>query len=286
MNTTVSRPVSRITVHMLVIGISLVWLLPSVGLLISSFRRYQDIASSGWWTVFQHPFDFTQYTLQNYAEVLGKVGMGRAFLNSLIISIPSTIVPILLAAFAAYAFAWMNFRGRHVLFAMIIGLLIVPLQMIMIPMLRIYSKLGLAGTFLGIWLAHSAYGIPFAIYLLRSFMGSLPSEILECTFLDGGSHLDAFRHVALPLSVPALASLTIFQFLWVWNDLLVALVYLGGSERTSPLTLKLNGLVGYLGENWHLLTAGAFISMALPLVIFFALQRYFVEGILAGAIKG
>jgi alpha-glucoside transport system permease protein len=286
MSARISGPFSRLALHLAVISISLVWLMPSVGLLMSSFRRYEAIMTSGWWTVFQHPFDFTQYTLQNYAEVLSKQGMGRAFLNSLIITVPSTVVPILLAAFAAYAFAWMNFRGRNLLFAVVIGLLVVPLQMVLIPMLRIYSKLGLAGTFVGIWLAHSAYGIPFAIYLLRNFFGALPAEIFECTFLDGGSHFAAFRHVALPLSVPALASLTIFQFLWVWNDLLVALIYLGGSATTSPLTLKLNGLVGYQGQNWHLLTAGAFVSMALPLVIFLALQRYFIEGILAGAVKG
>lgn len=281
-----SRLLSRGILHVIVVGVCVIWLVPSVGLLISSFRPYNDVVSTGWWTVLRSPFHLSQYTLQNYAEVLGKGGMGRAFVNSLIITIPSTVVPILVAALAAYAFAWMEFPGRQILFGIVVTLIIVPLQMTMIPILRIYNQLGLSGTFLGIWLAHTAYGVPFAIYVLRNFLGALPGEIFECTFLDGGSHFTAFRYVALPLSVPALASMTIFQFVWVWNDLLVALIYLGGSDKVAPLTLKLNGLVGYLGENWHLLTAGAFVSMALPLLVFFALQRYFVHGILAGAVKG
>ncbi len=277
---------SRPLLHAIIVLISLMWLLPSVGLLISSFRVRNDVMSSGWWTVFQHPFEFTQYSLKNYTHVITANGMGKAFLNSLLITVPSTIIPIMIAAFAAYAFAHMKFPGRQVLFVIVVGLLVVPLQMTLIPILRVYNRLGLAGTFIGIWLAHTGYGLPFAVYLLRNFFGALPKDIFESAFLDGASHFTAFFRLALPLSVPALASLAIFQFLWVWNDLLVALIYLGGTERVAPLTVRLSSLINSLGQNWHLLTAAAFISMVLPLIIFFSLQRYFVRGILAGSIKG
>ncbi|MGB3346153.1 MAG: carbohydrate ABC transporter permease [Candidatus Humimicrobiia bacterium] len=286
MNKKIARLFSRPLLHIVIIFISLMWLMPSVGLLISSFRVRNDVMSSGWWTVFQHPFDFTQYSLENYVQVITASGLGRAFLNSLIITIPSTIIPIMIAAFAAYAFARMEFPGRQVIFVIVVGLLVVPLQMTLIPILRVYNRLGLSGTFIGIWLAHTGYGLPFAVYLLRNFFGALPKDIFESAFLDGASHSTAFFKLALPLSVPALASLAIFQFLWVWNDLLVALIYLGGTEKVAPLTLRLSSLVNSLGQNWHLLTAAAFISMILPLIIFFSLQRYFVRGILAGSVKG
>lgn len=282
----ITKLLSRPLLHIVIIFISLMWLLPSVGLLISSFRVRNDVMSSGWWTVFQHPFEFTQYSLKNYTHVITANGMGKAFLNSLLITVPSTIIPIMIAAFAAYAFARMEFPGRQVLFVIVVGLLVVPLQMTLIPILRVYNRLGLAGTFIGIWLAHTGYGLPFAVYLLRNFFGALPKDIFESAFLDGASHFTAFFRLALPLSVPALASLAIFQFLWVWNDLLVALIYLGGTERVAPLTVRLSSLINSLGQNWHLLTAAAFISMVLPLIIFFSLQRYFVRGILAGSIKG
>lgn len=282
----ITKLLSRPLLHAIIVLISLMWLLPSVGLLISSFRVRNDVMSSGWWTVFQHPFEFTQYSLKNYTHVITANGMGKAFLNSLLITIPSTIIPIMIAAFAAYAFARMEFPGRQVLFVIVVGLLVVPLQMTLIPILRVYNRLGLAGTFIGIWLAHTGYGLPFAVYLLRNFFGALPKDIFESAFLDGASHFTAFFRLALPLSVPALASLAIFQFLWVWNDLLVALIYLGGTERVAPLTVRLSSLINSLGQNWHLLTAAAFISMVLPLLIFFSLQRYFVRGILAGSIKG
>lgn len=273
-------------VHMVVILMCLAWILPTVGLLVSSFRPAHAVASSGWWTVFLNPFDLTQYTLDNYRQVLGANGMGRAFINSVIITVPSTILTIGIAAFAAFAFAWFQFPGRDTLFLIVVGLLVVPLQMTLIPVLRLYGKLGLAGTFVGIWLAHVGYGLPFAIYLLRNFFGSLPSDLFESAFIDGASPLTAFFRLALPLSVPALASLAIFQFLWVWNDLLVGLIYLGGSPNVAPLTVRLSTLVGSYGQSWHVLTAAAFVSMAVPLVVFFALQRYFVRGILAGAVKG
>jgi alpha-glucoside transport system permease protein len=280
------RALSRTPVHVAVIGISLLWLMPSVGLFISSFRPKRAVLSSGWWTVFAHPFEFSQFTLENYARVLTEAGMGQAFLNSLTIAIPATIIPIMVAAFAAYAFAWMEFPGRQVLFVVVVGLLVVPLQMTLIPILRLYNRLGLAGTFLGMWLAHTGYGLPFAVYLLRNFFGALPRDLFESAYLDGASPLTAFFRLALPLSVPALASLGIFQFLWVWNDLLVALVYLGGTEAVAPLTVKVSNLVNSLGQDWHLLTSAAFISMMLPLIVFFSLQRYFVSGILAGSVKG
>jgi len=286
MNTKIKKTLSSMPLHIVVIGISLIWLLPSVGLLISSLRPANDVLSTGWWTVFVHPFDFTQLQLDNYIDVLTAQGLGRAFLNSLTIAIPSTVIPIMIAAFAAYAFAWMDFPGRQVLFVVVVGLLVVPLQMTLIPILRLYNRLGLAGTFLGIWLAHTGYGLPFAVYLLRNFFGALPKDLFESAFLDGASELTAFFRLALPLSVPALASLAIFQFLWVWNDLLVALIYLGGTETVAPLTVKVSLLVNSLGQQWHLLTAAAFVSMALPLVLFFSLQRYFVRGILAGSVKG
>lgn len=282
----VSLALRRAPLNIVIAFIAFIWLLPSVGLLMSSFRPEQAVISTGWWTVFRHPFDFTQYTLGNYASVITEEGMGRAFLNSLIISIPSTIIPITVAAFAAYAFSWMDFPGREWIFVVVVGLLVVPLQMTLIPILRIYSRLGLAGTFVGIWLAHTGYGLPYAVYLLRNFIGALPQDLLESAFLDGASHVTAFLRLVIPLSIPAIASIAIFQFLWVWNDLLVALVYLGGTEAVAPVTLRMSSLVNSLGQDWHLLTAAAFVTMILPLAVFFALQRYFVRGILAGSVKG
>ncbi len=280
------RWLSRLPLHVILIAAAVVWMIPTVGLFISSLRPPDAVMRTGWWTVFAHPFDFTQFTLQNYIDILTAQGMGRAFLNSLIITIPATIIPISVAAFAAYAFAWMDFRGRDALFGIVVGLMVVPLQMTLIPLLKVYNHLGLAGTYLGVWLAHTGYGLPFAIYLLRNFFGALPRDLLESAYLDGASDFTAFFRLVLPLSIPALASLAIFQFLWVWNDLLVALIYLGGTEKVAPLTLKLSSLINSLGQNWHLLTAAAFVSMAFPLVVFLALQRYFVRGILAGSVKG
>ncbi len=286
MMTRALRWLSRLPLHVILIAAAVVWMIPTVGLFVSSLRPADAVVRTGWWTVFAHPFDFTQFTLKNYIDILTAQGMGRAFLNSLIITIPATIIPISVAAFAAYAFAWMDFRGRDALFGIVVGLMVVPLQMTLIPLLKVYNHLGLAGTYLGVWLAHTGYGLPFAIYLLRNFFGALPRDLLESAYLDGASDFTAFFRLVLPLSIPALASLAIFQFLWVWNDLLVALIYLGGTEKVAPLTLKLSSLINSLGQNWHLLTAAAFVSMAFPLVVFLALQRYFVRGILAGSVKG
>jgi alpha-glucoside transport system permease protein len=274
------------------------WLVPTVGVLVTSFRPEQQVETTGWWTVFAHVFDSGQWTFQNYRDALDAGGFENAFLNSLAVTIPSTVMPITIAAFAAYAFSWMEFRGRYVMFVAVVALLVVPLQMALIPILRLYSgggeiagvsvfpDLDLNGTFLGIWLAHTAFGLPLAVYLLRNFIGSLPSSIIESARVDGADHFTIFWRLVVPLSVPALAAFAIFQFLWVWNDLLVARIFLGATEENRVLTLALQTLNGSRGEDWHLLTSAAFISMILPLAVFFALQRYFIRGLTAGAVKG
>ncbi len=212
--------------------------------------------------------------------------MTQAFINSLAVSIPSTIIPILIAAFAAYGFAWMNFPGRRPFFILIVGLLVVPLQLALVPILRDYNSLGLNGTFLAVWLAHTGFGLALATYLLYNYISTLPRETLESAFIDGASHFTVFTRLVLPLSVPALASFAIFQFLWVWNDYLVALTFLGVDPTFKVVTQRLADLTGTFGNDWHLLTAGAFFTMLLPMIVFFALQRYFVRGLLAGSVKG
>lgn len=276
----------KLPVHIALVVISVLWTLPSVGLLISSLRPRDQVLADGWWTIFQHPFDITQFTIANYGTVLTSEGMGQAFLNSLTIAIPATVIPIAIATFAAYALAWMTFPGRQFLFILVVALLVVPLQMTFIPVLRAYRDLGMAGSFWAVWLAHTGYGMPLGIYLLRNYIGALPRDLIEAAAVDGASHLKIFTRLILPLSMPAIASFAVFQFLWVWNDLLVALVYLGGTPDVAPVTLKLSNLVGSRGQDWHLLTAGAFVSMIVPLGVFFALQRYFVRGLLAGSVKG
>jgi len=277
------RFVRRSPLHIILICICLLWMIPTLGLLVSSLRPRPLILSTGWWTSFSTPLRFT---LENYIHVIQRANMGRSFFNSLMISIPATVMPILIAAFAAYAFSWMRFPGRDTLFLMIIGLLVVPLQMTLIPILRLFNRLQLTGNFAGVWLAHTAYGLPFAIYLLRNFIGGIPEDIFESAFLDGASHFQILYRIVLPISVPAIASLAIFQFMWVWNDLLVALIYLGGTPEVAPMTVTISNLVNSYGGGWEFLTSAAFISMILPLVVFFSLQRYFVSGILAGSIKG
>jgi alpha-glucoside transport system permease protein len=277
------RFVWRGLLHVLLVAVALIWLIPSAGLFISSLRPARLISSTGWWTAFSTPF---QFTLENYAHVIGRANMGKSFVNSLLIAIPATVMPILIAAFAAYSFAWMRFRGRNVLFLIIVGLLVVPLQVTLIPVLKMFNVLGLTGTFPAVWIAHTAYGLPFAVYLLRNFIGELPGEMMESASIDGATHAQIFFRLILPTSVPAIASLAIFQFMWVWNDLLVALIYLGGRPAVAPMTVTVSNLVNSYGAGWEYLTAAAFISMLLPLGVFFSLQKYFVRGILAGSVKG
>jgi alpha-glucoside transport system permease protein len=275
-----------------IIVIALVWTIPSVGLLITSFRAPDDIQTSGWWTVFQHPFELSQYTIQNYAQVITADGMGEAFLNSLLVTIPAVVIPITIAAFAAYAFAWLEFPGRAFFFVVVVGLMVVPLQMALIPLLSLYVDINeligikLNGEFLGVWLAHTGFGLPLAIFLLFGYISSLPGEIMESAYVDGASPLTTFTRLVLPLSVPVIASFAIFQFLWVWNDLLVALVFLGTNPEKTVLTARLSALVGERGQDWHILTSGAFVTMIIPLIVFFALQRFFVRGLTAGSVKG
>lgn len=291
---------SRAPLHISVIGLALIWSIPTIALLVSSFRDPGLVVTSGWWNAISSPLDFT---LDNYETVLDRQGMAQSFANSLIITVPSTLLVILVAALAAYAFAWMDFPFRSALFLIIVALLVIPLQMTLIPVLRLYvianeqlgflnSDLPLLGgrlfgtnSYPGIWAAHVAFGLPFAVYLLRNFFGSLPRDLFESAYLDGASDLTVFTRIVLPLSMPAIAALAIFQFLWVWNDLLIALIFLGDPDR-APMTLTITNLVSSFGTAYQLLTAAAFISMVVPLIIFFALQRYFVQGILAGSVKG
>ena len=371
----------QLMVHLGLLLLVILWILPTVGLLVSSFRDKDQLAATGWWTAlstsvqngqgrtgtseqmvetggkfviagnllddskrtiltFNTNFrDLTAYkagevltfkdqsqirvkadgsyrweseqpieekrgkriffvakspptfTLDNYFEVLTSEGIGQSFLNTFVVTIPATVIPITIAAFAAYAFAWMQFPGRQFLFVVVVGLLVVPLQMSLIPLLRMYNNIGAlldvsAKSYVGIWLAHTGFGLPLAIYLLRNYIHSLPRDIIESARMDGASHFQTFTRVVVPLSVPALASFTIFQFLWVWNDLLVALVFLGKGDDQIVLTSKMRELLGSRGDNWEILTSSAFISIIVPLVVFFALQRYFVRGLVAGSVKG
>jgi alpha-glucoside transport system permease protein len=289
----ISARVSSAGLNVAVVALTLAWIVPTLGLLINSFRQGGAFNTSGWWTALAPPF---QFTLDSYRAVLGASDLAPSFFNSFMITIPATLIPTAIAAFAAYAFAWMKFWGRNWIFLALVGLLAVPLQLTFIPLLTLAVKLGLnsgntlpgglnAG-FLAIWIAHTGYGLPFAIYLLANFFRVLPTDLFESAEIDGAGPVTVFFRLVLPLSVPALASLVIFQFLWVWNDLLVALIYVGGTPEVAPLTVTLTNLVGSLGQHREYLTAAAFVSMVVPLIVFFSLQRYFVRGILAGSVKG
>ncbi len=278
-----THALSNSTVTVIVVLIALLWSIPTFGLFISSFRPPALIASTGWWTGLVPPW---QFTIQNYQAVIQQQGFGHAFLNSLILSIPGTILPVAIGSFAAYAFAWMKFPGRDFLFLLIVAMLVIPNQIALVPIFSLFTGIGLTGQYASVWIVHTAFGLPFAIFLLRNFFGALPKDLIESAHIDGASSWRVYWNLILPLSVPALASLVIFQFMWVWNDLLIALIFLGGSVDKAPLTLSVANLVGSYGEQYQLLTAAAFLSMALPLVVFFALQRYFIRGILAGSVKG
>jgi alpha-glucoside transport system permease protein len=284
--------IGSVVLHIVVISLTLAWTVPTLGLLITSFRLPADIANTGWWTALAPPFKFT---LNNYSQMLSASNLGQGLFNSFMISIPAVIIPVTMAAFAAYAFAWMKFPGRDWIFLALVGLLAVPLQLTFIPVTTEFVKLGFTPDhlsslglppFIPLWLAHAGYGLPFSIYLLSNFFRGLPSDLFESAEIDGAGMLTVFFRIVVPLSVPAIASLVIFQFLWVWNDLLVALIYVGGTPNVAPVTVSLVNLVGSEGQNYQLLTAAAFFSMIVPLVVFLSLQRYFVRGILAGSVKG
>lgn len=282
----IKRKLPLIVVNIVVIIAMILWIVPTLGLLITSFRPASEVAYSGWWTVFSSPLRFTQFTIENYQNVLRTGGMASAFRNSFIITVGGTLIPVFLAALAAFGLSRLNFSGQGFFYALIVMMLVVPTQMTFVPVLKLYNRLSLSGTFVGLWLVHTGYGLPFAIFMLHSFFQSLPNDLFEAAHIDGASIWTTFVRLALPLSIPALASLVIFQFLFVWNDLLVALIYLGGHESVAPLTMRLSSLVGSHGQDWHVLTAAAFVSMIVPLIVFFSLQKYFVRGLLGGAVKG
>ncbi len=364
MSNSKNRRRASLFTNLLLLFICTAWLLPTFGLLVSSFRQPRAIAETGWWTIFPHqrwervseepapsgsdpdkPITIrgvsamfeqfregvetgssrikwegnrrlgtifveekrwgmdNRFTLDNYrAVILGdqfeetladgskrKVSgndIGPSFINTAVVAIPSTIIPILIAAFAAYAFSWMNFAGKKIMFAAVVALLVVPLQVAMVPMLRDFRTLDINGTYLAVWVAHITFGLPLATYLLYNYISQLPRETMEAAYIDGASHFTTFVRLVLPLSVPALASFAIFQFIWVWNDFLVSLIFLGSSGGLRVMTARLSDMIGSRGQDWHYLTAGAFVTMLLPLIVFFSMQRFFVRGLLAGSVKG
>ena len=264
--------------------IAVLWTIPTLGLFITSFRPQKDIVSSGWWSWFTSP----TATFDNYQTVLtgSSTNLATFFVNSLVITVPAVLIPISLALLAAYAFAWIPFRGRGLLFVAVFTLQVVPIQVTLIPLLRTYVGWGLDGTFWTVWLSHSIFALPLAIFLLHNFMKDVPASLVEAARVDGAGHVRIFFSIMFPLLVPAIASFGIFQFLWVWNDLLVALTFAGGTQNVAPLTVRVAELAGTRGTEWHLLSAGAFVALVVPVIVFLALQRYFVRGLLAGSVKG
>ncbi|WBB79520.1 carbohydrate ABC transporter permease [Micromonospora sp. WMMD882] len=289
------------TATLVSIVIAVVWTIPTFGLFISSIRPEDQIKTTGWWTFFTDP----QFTLQNYQDVLfGRSAssgqLASYFVNSLVITLPSVLFPLAFAALAAYALAWINFRGRDWIYIGIFALQIVPLQMALVPLLSFFSTgVSVGGVtlmpawdladeekFVQVWFAHTCFALPLAVFLLHNFISQLPKDLMEAARVDGATHPKIFRTIVLPLVTPALAAFGIFQFLWVWNDLLVALIFAGGGDETAPLTVRLAELAGTRGNEWQRLTAGAFVSIVVPLIVFLSLQRYFVRGLLAGSVKG
>jgi alpha-glucoside transport system permease protein len=264
--------------------IAVLWTIPTFGLFLSSFRPQRDVQRTGWWTFFTNP----NLTLENYSDVLfgGSQPLAGFFVNSILITIPAVAIPIILATMAAYGFAWTRFPMRDTLFVAIFALQIVPLQVALLPLLEIFVGTGLAGTFWTVWIAHSTFALPLATFLLHNSMREIPAELVEAARVDGAGHVRIFMTIMLPLMKPAIAAFAVFQFLWVWNDLLVALVFAGGTADVAPLTVRVAELAGTRDSAWHLLAAGAFVSIVVPLIVFFALQRYFVRGLLAGSVKG
>jgi alpha-glucoside transport system permease protein len=275
------RLLTRTPLHIALVGIALLWLVPTVGLALTSFRKPPAIASSGWW----HSLTQWDWTLHNYDSVITATGMGHAWVNSVIITVPATILPLTLGALAAFGFAWVPFPFRDTLFLLIVALMIVPIQTSLVPLLKLFANHGhLNQHYYGIWLAHTAFGLPLAVFLLRNFFVTLPKDLIEAARIDGASNLAIFRRIVVPLSVPALASFAIFQFLWVWNDLLMALIFVSDPSK-QPMTVRIPYLLSTYGQEYNLLAAAAFLLMILPLVVFFSLQRYFVQGLLAGSVK-
>jgi alpha-glucoside transport system permease protein len=272
-------------VKAIVAFICFLWMVPAIGVIITSFRDTDKVLSSGWWRVFYDPSTWG-FTTSNYGSAIDRANLGNAFINSFAIALPATFIPILIAAFAAYAFTFMQFRGREVLFILVVGLLVVPNFVAFVPLLKLYGNFHLVGTFPAVWLAHVGFGMPLAVYLLRNYMSTLPREVIESAKIDGASHYQTFYRLILPMSTPALAAFAIFQFLWVWNDLLVALIFIGPGDK-APLTVSIkNSLLGQQGQGWELVTAGGLFSMVVPVILFLALQRYFVRGLTAGSVKG
>ena len=271
---------SKRSVQVVLLIVGALWLIPTFGLLVASFRNVTDNTTSGWWNALTHP---GQLTVKTYKDLLDNSDMVRAFFNTILITVPSAALVVIIAALAAYAFAWIRFPGRDGLFLVVVGLLVVPLQIALIPVARLYGNIGLFGTIPGVVFFHVAFGLPFAIFLLRNFFIGIPHELLEAARMDGAGELQIFFRVVLPLGLPAIASLLIFQFLWVWNDLLVALVFAG--KETQPLTVAIREQLGEFSTNIDIIATGAFLQLVVPLAVFFAFQRYFVQGLLAGSVK-